>query len=74
MNLWESGVGVSGLVWGPFGLVFGGTLLLVGDGVPLEMALEGFGAGLELMILLFLESLQPAHLLFNMYFLTFSGF
>ena len=59
---------------GLFGLVFGGTLLLVDDGVPLEMALGGFGAGLELLILLFLESLQPAHLLFNMYLLMFIGF
>ena len=34
------------LAWsgGLFGLVFGGTLLLVDDdGVPLEMALRGFG-------------------------------
>ena len=64
------------LAWsgGLFGLVFGGTLLLVDDGVPLEMALGGFGAGLELLILLSLESLQPAHLLFNMYLLMFLGF
>ena len=36
------------LAWsgGLFGLVFGGTLLLVDDGVPLEMALGGFEAGL----------------------------
>ena len=54
---------------GAFELVFGGTLLLVDDGVPLEMALGGFGAGLELLILLFLDSLQPVHLLFNMYLL-----
>ena len=55
------------LAWsgGLFGLVFGGTLLLVDDGVPLEMALGGFGAGLELLILLFLESMQPAHSLFS---------
>ena len=64
------------LAWsgGLFGLVFGGTLLLVDDGVPLEIALGGFGAGPELLILLFLESLQPAHLLFNMYLLMFLGF
>ena len=64
------------LAWfgGLFGLVFGGTLLLVDDEVPLEMALGGFGAGLELLILLFLESLQPAHLLFNMYLFMFVGF
>ena len=33
------------LAWsgGLFGLVFGGTLLLVDDGVPLEIALGGFG-------------------------------
>ena len=74
VNLWESGIGVSGLVWGLFGFVFGGTLLLVDDGVPLEMALGGFGAGLELLILLFQESLQPAHLLFNMYLLMFFMF
>ena len=57
------------LVWfgGLFGLVFGNTLLLVDDEVPLEMSLGGFGAGLELLILLFLESLQPVHLLFTIY-------
>ena len=65
-------MGSAFLAWsgGLFGLVFGGTLLLVDDGVPLE----GFGAGLELLILLFLESLQPARLLFNMYLLMFLGF
>ena len=33
------------------------------DEVPLEMALGGFGAGLELLILLFLESLLPLYIL-----------
>ena len=75
MNLWESGIGVSGLVGGPFWACFWGHL--VDDGVPLEMALgvgEGFGAGLELLILLFLESLQPVHLLFTIYLLMFLAF
>ena len=69
-------MGSAFLAWsgGLFGLFFAGTLLLVDDGVPLEMALGGFGAGLELLILLFLESLQPARLLFNMYLLMFLGF
>ena len=51
-------------------------LLLVDDGVPLEMALGGggCGAGLELLILLFLESLQAVHLLFSIYLLMFLGF
>ena len=40
------------------GLFLGALLLLVDDGVPPGMALGGFGAGLELLILLFLESLQ----------------
>ena len=58
------------LAWsGAFsGLFFGGTLLFVDDGVPLEMVLGGFGDGLEMLIL------QPAHLLFNMYLLMFLGF
>ena len=60
--------------WGLFGFIFGGTLLLVDDGVPLEMALGGFGAGLELLVLLFLDSSQPVHLLFNMHSLMFLGF
>ena len=61
-----SGIGISGLVWGPFGGLFlGALLLLVDDEVPLGMALGGFGTGLELLILLFLESLQPVHLLFT---------
>ena len=41
MNLWESGIGFSGFVWGPFRSCFGGTLLLVDDGVPLEIAWGG---------------------------------
>ena len=62
VNLWESEIGIIGLVffWGG-----GGILFLVDDGVSLEMALGGFKAGLELPILLFLESLQPVHLLFT---------
>ena len=62
------------LAWsgGLSGLAFGNTLLLVDDGVPLEMALGGFGAGLELLNLLFLESLQPVHLLLtSLMFLAF---
>ena len=53
-------------------LFLGGTLLLVNDWVPLEMALGGFGAGQELLILLLLESLQPVHFLFTS--LMFLGF
>ena len=43
------------------GLFLGALSLLVDDGVLLGMALGGFGAGLELLILLFLEPLQPVH-------------
>ena len=45
-------------------LFLGALLLLVDDGVLLGMVLGGFGAELELLILLFLELLQPVHLLF----------
>ena len=50
---------------------WGGGLFLVNDGVSLEMTLGGFKAGLELPILLFLESLQPVHLLFTISLLMF---
>ena len=45
MNLWESEIGITGLVF-----FLGGILFLVDDGVSLEMALGGgggFKAGLE---------------------------
>ena len=74
MNLWESRINVSGLVWGPFRASFGGHFVVFDDGVPLEIVLGGFGAGLEFLILLFLEPLQPVHLLFTIYLLMFSGF
>ena len=57
VNLWESGIGVSGSVCGLFELVSGALLLLVDDGVPLKIGLGGIRAGLKLLILLFLEPL-----------------
>ena len=54
-------VGISGL-GSSSGLFLGALLLLVDDGMPLGMALGGFGAGLELLSLLFLELLHPVHL------------
>ena len=41
VNLWESEIGISGLVLG----FFGGILFLVDDGVSLEMALGASGRG-----------------------------
>ena len=54
-------------------------MLLVDDGVAQEMALGGFGTGLELLILLFLKSLQICtftiyHLLVNVLRFLVSGF
>ena len=52
-------------------------MLLVDDGVYLEMDWGGGGggrlrgwAGVAMLIMLFLESLQPVHLLFSIYFVS----
>ena len=66
VNLWESEIGITGLVFVVY-FYREGILFLVDDGVSLKMAFGGFKAGLDLPILLFLESLQPVNLLFTIY-------